>query len=309
MFKNNRILILGIFLAAIDAFMIAGMSLFSKLLSQYFGPVEITFFRNIVSLSILLILILGSRNLNVFKTKRPFAHLFRSIIGTIGIVMGAWALSMMPLAETTVLLFTGPLFVVLLSYPILKEPVGIYRISAVLVGFIGILIMANPTSGIQALPMLGIILGLCWGFFAGAVNICLRWMGKTEQSTTTVFYFLALGMIMTSFHWPVAEVKPGGFSMDAFWIILGLGVTGLLSLLAKTQAHRLVEASIAAPILYSMIIWTMLFDYMFWDKTPSINVIAGASLIIISNLFIIYRETRFKARGRNIGLTNSEPRG
>lgn len=293
MLKNTTIL--GIMFALINAFMLASMSLFAKLLAEYFGPVEVTFFRNLFSLIFMGLWLIAARDLIKLKTKRPWAHVFRGAIGTIGIVLGAWALSLMPLAETTILLFTAPLFVVLLSYPVLKEPVGIYRFAAVLCGFGGVLIVSIPNMGTEnALPTLGIVVALGWGFFAGCVDTCLRWIGRTENSTTTVFYFVLFGTITTSLHWPFAEVKPNSFSLDAFWIIIALGMTGVLSLLAKTQSFRLAEASLIAPIMYTMIVWTMIFDYLFWDKQPQITTIIGAIVIIFSNMVILYRENRKK---------------
>ncbi len=289
-------LFMGIFFAVINAFMLAAMSLFAKLLAAHFGPVEVTFFRNAFSLFALLMFLIFASKLSALKTERPIAHLFRGIIGTVGIVLGAWAVSLMPLSETIILLFTAPLFVVLLSYPVLGEPVGIYRLSAVFVGFIGVVIMTNPTAGFSGLPPLGIALGLGWGFFAGCVDLCLRWMGKTENSTTTVFYFVLFGTLTTALHWPFAPVHEGSFSIDALWIIVGLGMTGLLSLLAKTQSYRLAEASLIAPVMYSMIVWTMLFDYAFWGKEPGWNVILGSAIIIGSNLFILKREQMIKAK-------------
>lgn len=295
-FKSSNILTIGISLAVLNALMASCMSLFGKLLSQYYGPIQVTFLNNSSNLVILFIWIILSGNLQVFKTERPFAHILRGAFGTCSLIAGMKALSLMPLATTTILFFTTPLFVVLLSYFILKEPVGIYRFSAVFIGFIGVIIIANPTSDMNQLPTLGIIAGLLWGFFTACSNICLRWMGKTEGSTTTVFYFVLFGAIATSIHWPFAEVKPGGLSIDVIWIVIGMGVFGLTSKLSKAQSLRLVEASVAAPYIYSMIIWTMLFDFIFWDKTPSFNVMAGAAIIISSNLFILYREARKKAQ-------------
>ena len=290
--KSN--LILAITFASINALMLAGMSLFAKMLTQYYGPVEVTFFRNAFSAVALLVGLVFIKKLHLLKTKRPVAHLFRGAIGTAGIVLGAWALSMLPLAETTVLLFTSPLFTVLLSFLILKEKVGLYRFGAVILGFTGVIIIANPGSETNTIPLLGLMVGLGWGFFSGSVDTCLRWMGKTENANATVFYFVLFGTVTTGLHWPWAEVKYTEFSIDILWIICGLGLTGLLSLLAKTQSFRLGEASIIAPIMYSMIIWTMLFDYLFWDKLPTWNVITGATIIISSNLFILYRETKTK---------------
>ena len=283
--------ILSVACALLNAFMLASMSLFAKLLATYYGPVEVTFFRNAFSLVALFIWIIAAGKLCDLRTKRVGAHLFRGAIGTIGIVLGAWALALLPLAETTILLFTSPLWTVLLSYPVLKERVGFYRLSAVLVGMIGVWITVSPSTGAAALPVLGIIVGLSWGFFSGCVDICLRWMGNTENSTRTVFYFVLFGTITTGMHWPYAEVKVP-LDFDVWWIIVGLGGTGLVSLLAKTQSYRLAEASIIAPVMYTMIIWTFIFDYALWHKEPSLSSIIGASLIIASNLFILYRERK-----------------
>lgn len=287
-------ILMGILFAALNALMLAGMSLFAKLLANYYGPVEVTFFRNIFSLIALLAWLIYARKLFILKTERPFAHLIRGAVGTIGIVLGAWALSIMPLAETTILLFTSPLWTVLLAYPILGERFGLFRLSAVLFGFLGVIIIANPTSDLHALPLIGVLIGLGWGFSSGMVDIMLRWLGKTENANTTVFYFVLFGTLTCGLHWPWAEIQDGSFSLSALWIICGLGLTGLLSLMFKTQSYRLAEASIIAPVMYSMIIWTMLFDYLFWDKTPGWNVILGASIIILSNAFILYRENKIK---------------
>lgn len=289
--------ILAMIFALINAFMLAAMSLFAKKLAAYFGPMEVTFFRNIFSVIALFGWLYFSGTLHALRTNRPWAHLFRGIIGTVGIVLGAWALSMMPLSETTILLFTSPLFVVLLSYPVLGERVGKYRLGAVAVGFIGVLITINPTaSAAQSLPLLGVMAGLLWGFSSGCVDICLRWMGRTENSMATVFYFVLFGSLTTGLHLPFATMPPQGFSIEIILIIFGLGLSGLLSLLAKTQSFKMGEATMIAPIMYTMIIWTMLFDYIFWGKAPTINVIAGATLIIASNIFIIYRENKLKLR-------------
>ena len=303
--KTKDQLMLAIGFASINAFMLAAMGLFAKLLGEYFGPLEVTFFRNGFSLLALGGWLICARQLTMLKTKRPYAHLFRGAIGTVGIILGMYAVSVMPLAETTVLLFTSPLWTLLLAWMFLKECIGPYRISAILLGFTGIVIMANPFDGQIDLPVLGLIAGLGWGFLSGAVDTTLRWMGATERSTTTVFYFMVFGTVTTALHWPFAEVQPGGFSWQALLIIAGLGMTGLLSLLAKTQSFRLGEASVIAPIMYTMIVWAVIFDYVLWDKIPTWNVIAGAALIICANLVILYRERQ----KRRVNALLSENRG
>lgn len=282
--------------ALFNALMLSGMSLFAKLLREYYGAFEVTFFRNVFSLVALVLWLALARKLYVLETDRPRAHLLRSFIGTVGIILGAQALGMMPLAETTILLFTSPLFVVLLSWPLLGERVGVYRLSAVAIGFVGVMIMANPSQAADQLPLMGVLIGLGWGLSSGLVDICLRWIGRTESSTTTTFYFVLFGTIACGMHWPFAEVQPGGYSWNSALLIAGLGATGLLSLLAKSQSFRLGEAATIAPISYTMIIWAMLFDYLLWDRVPSTNVLIGATIIVGSNLFILYREITLKKR-------------
>lgn len=280
---------LAIGFASLNAAMLAGMSMFAKLLSEYFGPVEVTFFRNFISLVFLFAWLVLARKLFTLKTKRPWAHLFRGMIGTAGIALGMWAVSMISLAQTTVLLFTSPIFTLILSTIFLKECVGIYRIGAIILGFCGIVIMANPFAGTLEIPLLALCVGLGWGFFSGAVDTTLRWIGTTESASTTTFYFMLLGSLMTALHWPFAQVSEASFSTPALLIIAGLGGTGLISLLAKSQSFRLGEASVIAPIMYTMIVWSVLFDYLFWDRIPSWNVITGAAIIISANLIILYR--------------------
>lgn len=285
---------LALSFAALNAFMLAGMGAFVKILTGYFGPIEVTFFRNIFSLFFLTTWFFFAGKFYFLKTDRPKAHLFRSAIGTIGIVLGAWALKLMPLAETTILLFTSPLFVVLLSYPVLKEKVGIYRLSAVFVGFCGVAIMAAPSG--SDITILAIIVGLGWGFFAGAVDVCLRWIGQTESSYTTTFYFLLFGSIACGLYWPFGDMQQAEFSIYTLGIMTGLGLTGVLALLAKTQSYRLGEASLVAPITYTMILWAVLFDYVFWDRIPTYNMLLGAIIIISSNMFILWREKHKKKK-------------
>jgi drug/metabolite transporter (DMT)-like permease len=288
-------LMIAIGFALINAFMLSAMSLFAKLLAQYFQPVEITFFRNASSLIILIVLFAFMRKLKgIHITQNPRAHLLRSAIGTAGILVGMWSFSISPLAVATTLYFTAPLFVVLLSYPVLGEKVGPLRMGGVAAGFCGVALIAwpaftDPNSDITAL---GVVVGIAYGFIAGCVDICLRWLGKTENSSTTTFYFLLFGVTVTSFYWPFSPKSPLDLDISSLSIIFFLGLTGVLSLLAKSQSFRLGQASLVAPITYTMIIWAGLFDYFVWGKLPGWQVIAGTLVIITSNLFILWRENR-----------------
>lgn len=293
--KPKDHLIFAALFAATNAAMLGGMSLFAKMLGNYFGAIEVTFWRNFASVILLLIWLMAMRNFAFYKTNRPWAHLIRGAIGTIGIALGMYTVSVLSLAETTVLLFTSPLFTVLLSAPLLKEKVGKFRYGAVIIGFIGVGIIAWP---IGSIPLLALATGLGWGLGSGMVDVILRWMGKTENSITTTFYFMVFGTIACGLYWPFTQTPISNIPLNeatiVTGIIFGLGATGTLALLSKTQAYRLGEASLIAPIMYTMLIWSLIFDYIFFDHIPGLNVLAGASLIVAANLFILYRENKLK---------------
>ena len=278
----------GVGYALCAASMLSSMNMFGKLMSAVHDPVEITFYRNLIALVILLIGLAFLGKLSLLKTKRPKAQFIRSFIGTIGMLFSMWAVVILPLTTATALLFTAPLFVVLLSYPLLKERVGIMRIGAVIVGFMGVLFIAQPDADVS---MQGILIGLTAGFFNGMVALCLRWLGNTENTATTNFYFLFYGLIGTSLAMPIMGDMP---TVETSPWILAIGIVGLLSLLLKTQGFRLGPASLISPISYTLMIWAIIFDYFIWQTVPPIPVMVGAVIIISSNIFILWRENRGK---------------
>jgi len=285
----------GVLFALAAALCLASMNMIAKLLSAHLGPIEITFYRNIIALLLLVIGLISLRQLSLLKTERPWAHFFRSFIGNTGMVFCMWAVTLMPLTVFTVFLFTSPLFAALLSYPLLRERVGPYRISAIIFGFIGVYIMIKHSDADASmdLSILAIIVGLTAGLFNGAVAILLRWLGSTESTATTNFYFLFYGAIGTALALPFVQ-SASLPEMSIIPIIIAVGSVGLFSLLLKTQGFRLGPAALISPISYTMIIWAVIFDYFIWDRVPPWPVFAGAGIIIASNLFILWREQRVK---------------
>lgn len=270
--------------------MLSTMNVLAKMLGQYMGPVEITFFRNIVSIVFLIVILIFIKKLSVLKTERIWAHLIRATVGTTGMVLIMWSFILMPLTTATSLNFTAPLFVTLLSYPLLKEKVGLFRFAFIFIGFLGVIIIAQPENEISTLAL---AVGLGGGFMNGLVAICLRWLGSTESTLTTNFYFLFFGLVGTAFFMPFVGEVP---DVKITPLIILIGAVGLASLLLKTQGFRLAPAAIISPISYTMMIWAILFDYLIWDVAPTKMLILGASIIVGSNLVIIWRENKIKKR-------------
>lgn len=276
----------GVGFALCAAAMLSTMNMFGKLLGSVHDPVEITFYRNLVAIIILLIGLAVLGKLSLLKTSRPKAQFVRSLVGTVGMLFSMWSVVILPLATATALLFTAPLFVVLLSYPLLKERVGLFRLGAVIIGFLGVILIAQPENNVE--PM-HIAIGLVAGFLNGMVAICLRWLGNTESTATTNFYFLFYGVIGTGLAMPFMGEMPTAETSP--WI-LGIGIVGLLSLLLKTQGFRLGPAALISPISYTLMIWALIYDYFIWHSAPSFAVVIGALVIISSNVIILWRENR-----------------
>lgn len=277
---------MAVSMALAGAFFLSVMNMLSKWLGATMGPVEITFWRNAIALIPLVLGLFILRKTYLFRTARPFGQFWRAAIGTLGIVLAVWSLEYLSLSESIAYGFTAPLFVVLLSMPLLGERVGWRRILATVIGFSGIFIILGQSPLALTFNM-GAVIALAASFCNALVMISLRWLGRTENSITTVFYFLGFGLIGTAIAMPfLATLVPAS---DHGWI-LALGIVGLLSLLFKTESYRRGAAAVVAPISYVLILMAGFWDWLVWGAVPGWHVWVGAAVIMTSNLFILYRE-------------------
>lgn len=268
------------------------MNVVSKTLTETLNPIEVTFWRNLVALILLVPIVLAFKKQHLFKTKRIKGQFFRAFVGTIGMAMAVWMFSLLSLAEGIAISFTAPLFVIILSRPFLKETVGLPRIMAALIGFSGVLVIAQPWNELS-MDTLGITVGLCFAALNASVILSLRWLGDTEASTTTVFYFLFFGLIGTGLFMPfIATPLP----QSQWWLLGVLGFVGLVSLILKTESYRWGAAALVAPLSYSLLLWAIFFDWLIFDVVASKNILIGAGIIIASNAFILWREHHFNKK-------------
>jgi len=283
---HTQKLFIGILCAIAASFLLALLNVCSKILTQQLDPVMIAFWRNAVALPILLIGIIAFGKLHLLKTDKPIAQAIRAALGTTGLIMAAWTFQLLPITEGVVLSFSSPFFVILLSYPLLKEKVGLYRVGATMMGLIGVVVMIGFDQSV--LTPKGIAVGLTFAFFNGLVLVMLRQLGKTEHALTTVFYFLTFGLFITTPYLPFTDVI---IPDQRYWpYLLGLGIVGLSSLILKTESFRHAPASVIAPIAYSILIWSAVLDFIIWNRVASVNIWIGAAIIILSNIIILWRE-------------------
>ena len=245
---------------------------------------QILFFRGFFGIIFYFFIIPQDRLHNFYLTKRPGLHLLRCVSGLIAIVAIFIALRELPLATVVSISFAAPIFTTIFSIFLLSERVGIYRWLAVLVGFVGILIITEP--GISELNIYYIFpIIFCLGL--SYVAITLRQLSSTEPVwLISLFFSLAITLLSLL-------TIPSGWVMPSFnhFIILSLvGIFGGVSNLWLSQSYKYSEVSLVTPLKYLALVFAIIFGYFIWGEIPTIKTLAGAFLVIISTIIIFRRE-------------------
>jgi len=274
--------------AAMGAFfMFTLMNVFAKLLSANHSVIEIAFYRNLIASIpfLIMVFILGKREILVIRSK-PAAVGIRAVLGSVSLMTTFAAFTLMPMAETTVLLFTASLFIPILGVIFLREHVGPYRWTAIAVGFIGVVIMASPAGNVN---VLGVTIALIASLMHATLQVILRYLGRYESPETVVFYFVVIGTFVTALPLPFVAVTP---TMAEVPLLFGVGLSGAAAQWLLSVAFRNAPAAIVTVFNYSGIVWATLFGWMIWSDWPLPTVLAGAGIVVASNVLIIWRESR-----------------
>ncbi|GAA0668034.1 drug/metabolite transporter (DMT)-like permease [Sphingomonas insulae] len=248
--------------------------------------VEILFFRQFGAALLVSAVILGGPGLPSVATRRLPAHVVRAIVGLSAMAMTFNGIVALPLAEATTIGFTVPIFATILGAAVLREPTGWWRWGAVIVGFVGVLIVAQP--GGDHFPLRGAGFALAGAFGTACVTILLRQIGKTEAALTTVFWFSLLSLVPLSVVYvPIAQAHgPMGWAALA-----AVGTLGGCAQIAMTNSLRLGPVSVVVPMDYSSLLWATLLGWLLFDTLPAAATWIGAPVIIASGLVIVWRET------------------
>ena len=267
---------------------LALQSLAAKVLADLgHHPVEIAAWRCGIALVPFGVWMVASGRSALLRPRRPALLTARVAIGIVGLwcILGAFA--RMPLADVTVLLFSAVLMAPALSALVLGERVGPRRWAAIGVGFVGVVIAAQPTG---AFDPLGVALALAGALGVASVRTMLRAL-KTEPALATTFYFLLGGVVFSAPALPFVAHAPGAEAWP--WIAL-IGVVGLGAQLLLTFSSRLAPVAATVPFDYTGLLWAAAFDLAFWHIAPGWHVLAGGTVIAASHAYILHRE---RARG------------
>ena len=228
----------------------------------------------------------GKKLSNLRTTDRPILQILRPAFLVCSISSLFLGLTYLPLAEATAIGFVAPLFITVLSVPILKEKVGIHRWAAVVVGLIGVLIIIRPGSDcwhfISIMPLLGAL------FFA-LFQILTRLLSGTEKTHTTLFYTGLGGLFWSSLIVPFVWVIPSQIHVLVF---LATGTLGALAHLCMINAFDFAEASLLSPYNYTKLLWVAVFGYLVFGDIPSFEMWIGSGVIASAGLYVLYRERK-----------------
>lgn len=296
----------GILLKLASTVVFAAMVAAVKLVADRIPLGEIVFFRAVFSLPPLLVWLHRNGGLQGrFRTSDPFGHFLRAAFGSAGMAFWFAAIARLPLPDVQAISFAGPLLGVVLAVVWLGEVVRLYRWAAVLVGFLGVLIVLSEHIGSGAVVSdrgaVGALCALAFALSAALAMVQVRRLTATEDAGTIVFYFCVFGALFALATAPFGWVVPDAWD---FAVLVFIGLSGGCSQILLTNAFRCAEASLIAPFEYASMLWVVLIALFVFGEVPSVPVIVGSLIVIGAGVFVALRERRLgiqRARERQAG--------
>ena len=258
--------------------------------SEYYPLGQVLFFRGFFGLLLYFLIMPKNRIKNFYYTKRAGLHFLRCLFGLIALVAIFIALRNLPLATVVSISFAAPIFTTIFSIFMLNEKVGFYRWLAVLIGFVGIIVITEP--GYQSLniyyayPVI-FCLGLSY------VAILIRKLSTTEPVWLISLNFSAAITLVSLFTIPFGWIMP---QMNDLLLLCMLGLLGGAANLWLSQSFKLSEVSLVSPLKYLALVFGIFFGYLIWDEIPTIKTLLGALLVVTSSLIILRREIYHKEK-------------
>ncbi len=280
-----------------------GMATLIKATSAHVPPGQAVFFRSFCAMPVIVIWLLIRGELrHGLETKNPMGHFWRGLVGTTAMGMGFAALGLLPLPEVTALGYAAPLLVVVFAAMFLNEQVRAFRLSAVALGLVGVMIVLSPRlsvgADLSAKESLGAMVVLMGAVFTALAQIFVRKLVATEDTAAIVFWFSVTATLLSLITIPWGWVWPT--PREAAMLICA-GFLGGLGQIFLTSSYRFADASVIAPFEYTSMILALLVGYFLFDEVPTVVTLAGAALVISAGVLIIWRE-------RQLGLERARQR-
>lgn len=304
----------GIVFILVGMFSISINDMLIKQLSGGYPLHQMVFVRSAIGITFSLVMVQMEGGMSILKTRQPGLHIIRGIMVVISNMTFFVALAVMPLADATALFFAAPLFITLLSIPILGEKVGPLRMGAVIVGFAGVIIMQRPWEAGDDLGVSRVVLlmPLIAALTYAMLQIMTRKLGATTKASALSVYIQGIFIVVAALFWVVAG--DGRFAegvddasvqfllrawvwptSDDWWLFIGLGLNSAIIGYCLAQAYRLTDAATVAPFEYIGLPLAVFWGWFLWSDLPDLPIWIGMALIVGAGLFVFLREKQ-KAR-------------
>ncbi len=256
----------------------------AKMLTDRYDPVQIIFLRNLIAVPMIVALVLALRGSGELRTRHLGLHALRGVLMLAGAYLYFTSLRFLPLAEATALIFSAPIFITALSVPLLGEAVGWRRWGAVLLGFVGVLVVVQPgAAGFQPAALLPVGAAALYALFM----VSARWIGPREGLWTMMLFVTLFPMIYAApfAMWVWTPVQGQDLSL-----FLTIAILGSLGITLIGQAFRMAPAAVVAPFDYTALIWAAALGWLIWGDLLSVSTLLGALIIAASGILIVLRE-------------------
>jgi len=293
----------GILFKVTSVCMFMAMASLIKAASADVPPGQAVFFRSFFALPIIFgwLAIRGELR-HGWKTRNPMGHFWRGLVGTSAMGLGFTGLGLLPLPEVTAIGYAAPLLVVVFAAMFLNEEVRAFRLSAVALGMIGVLIVLSPRLSVGASlnvsETLGAVVVLMGAVLAALAQVFVRKLVATEGTAAIVFWFTITSSGMALFTLPWGWVTP---SWSVAAMLIAAGLLGGIGQIFLTSSYRFADASLVAPFDYTSMVLALTIGYLVFDEVPTGTMLIGAGIVILAGVLIIWRE-------RHLGLKRARQR-
>ena len=294
----------GILFKLASVCVFVGMASLIKATSGHIPPGQAVFFRSFFAMPVIVVwLLLRGELRHGLETRQPLGHFWRGLIGTTAMGLGFAGLGLLPLPEVTAIGYAAPLLTVIFAAMFLNEQVRAFRLTAVAVGLVGVVIVLSPRLSVGAEPMdaretLGAVVVLGGAAFAALAQVFVRKLVATEGTAAIVFWFSVTATLLSLLSLPWGWVMPT--PTEALMLVFA-GLCGGLGQILLTSSYRFADASVVAPFEYASMILAIAVGYFIFGEVPTWVTITGASIIIAAGVLIIWRE-------RQLGLERAKQR-
>lgn len=293
----------GITYKVLSVCIFVAMASLIKATSVHVPPGQAVFFRSFFAIPVIVTwLVLRGELRHGLETSNPMGHVWRGLVGTTAMGLGFAGLGLLPLPEVTAIGYAAPLMVVVFAAMFLNEKVRAYRLSAVALGLVGVMIVLSPRLSIGAemdsRETLGAVVVLGGAFFAALAQVFVRKLVQTEGTAAIVFWFSVTATVLSSLtiFWGWVMPAPREFAM----LILA-GLLGGVGQIFLTTGYRHADASLIAPFEYTSMLLALGVGYFVFGEVPTLIMLTGAAIIITAGVLIIFRE-------RQLGLERARQR-